>query len=124
MRILVVEDSELVRSYLENVIVHLGHEFVGASNATEAIDIMRNRGAGVNVLLIDVGLPEMDGFQLRQRISELRAGIPTVFTTGNAGHPVLASAPPSTLILEKPFGMDELNAILKQALVETSSHAD
>jgi DNA-binding NtrC family response regulator len=124
MRVLVVEDSELVRGYLENVIVHLGHEFVGAVNATEALDIMRRRGAGVDVLLIDVGLPEMDGVQLSERISELHAGIPTVFTTGNAGHPILASAPPSALVLEKPFGMGELTAILKQALGDSTSQAD
>lgn len=62
MRILIVDDHAQNRYYLERLLVANGHECVGAGNGQVALDALRK--SKFDVIISDVLMPEMDGFQL------------------------------------------------------------
>jgi PAS domain S-box-containing protein len=86
IRILIVEDERDTRDFLGRFLVSYGAEIVGAASATEALALLPN--AGVNFLISDIGLPDVDGYELLQKVrrmdSSSAAGIPAVALTAYA----------------------------------------
>lgn len=117
MKILIVDDSELLRGYLEKALSHMGYEYVCAPSAGEALGIISERRHEFDVLLLDVGLPDMNGVELSRQILAAGCDSPVVFMTGNAGQSALHSSLAEIEILPKPFGVDGLRAALTKALL-------
>ena len=68
MRILVAEDNEFSAELLEQLLVRRGHRVRLAQNGREALNFAQN--AGFDLLLLDVHMPELDGFQVVQAIRD------------------------------------------------------
>lgn len=116
MNILVVDDSELLRGYLEKALAHIGHRYMCAASASTALGLISERHE-FDVLLLDVGLPDMNGVELSRRIRAAGCNSPVVFMTGNAEHPSLRSSVEEFVLLPKPFRVEDLRAALTQAQV-------
>jgi CheY-like chemotaxis protein len=85
MRILIVEDEKDTLDFISRFLVSYGAEVIGAASASEAIALIST--AGANVLISDIGLPDVDGYELLQRIRRLDAsagGIPAIALTAYA----------------------------------------
>ncbi len=85
MRILIVEDEKDTLDFISRFLVSYGAEVVAAASAKEAIALVST--AGANVLISDIGLPDVDGYELLQRIRRLDAsagGIPAIALTAYA----------------------------------------
>jgi len=67
-RVLVVEDDADARELLSDVLRHAGHEVEVAGNADEAL--VQVDAFHPELAIIDIGLPDLDGYQLAQRIRE------------------------------------------------------
>jgi CheY-like chemotaxis protein len=67
--VLIVEDEPDARDFLARLLAAHGAEVLTATSAIEALGIFRS--ADVDMIVSDIGLPEMDGYQLMQRIREL-----------------------------------------------------
>jgi CheY-like chemotaxis protein len=67
--ILVVDDSRVGRMLVETVLGHDGHRVVGASSGIEALEILAQLKP--DLIVLDINMPEMDGFELCQRIRAL-----------------------------------------------------
>jgi two-component system, cell cycle sensor histidine kinase and response regulator CckA len=81
MRILVADEHDQDRCLLENLLGGLGHEVASAPNGREALALLKRGGFGA--VVSDIGMPEMDGFQLCRGVradAELH-GLPFVFYT-------------------------------------------
>lgn len=61
-RVLVVDDDALNRRVLARAVDHLGHEAVTADDGAAALVVLRTEGAGVDVVLLDLLMPVLDGF--------------------------------------------------------------
>src|SRR5215469_12588111 len=73
LTILVVEDHDDARRYIEIFLRQLGANVVGARNAMEALEAVQNRRP--NLVLSDIAMPGRDGFELLRQIRALeRAG--------------------------------------------------
>ena len=68
LHILVAEDDELSRQVLEQVLIRQGHRVWLANNGREALALAEE--GGFDLLLLDVHMPELDGFQVVQAIRE------------------------------------------------------
>jgi CheY-like chemotaxis protein len=74
LRVLVVEDDTDARITLEELIGLFGHQAIGAANATEALHDARHND--LDVALIDIGLPTVDGCEVARRIRARGRSVP------------------------------------------------
>ncbi|MEV8252045.1 response regulator transcription factor [Microbacterium sp. NPDC076768] len=77
MKILIVEDDERVAGALEAYLARSGYATVRAANGAEAMELL---GADTEVVLLDLGLPDIDGIDLCRRIRG-RSEVPIVIVT-------------------------------------------
>jgi len=77
MRILLVEDDERVAAALDAFLVRSGYATVRAADGAQALDLL---GADTEVVLLDLGLPDVDGIDLCRRIRG-RSDVPIVVVT-------------------------------------------
>lgn len=68
MKILVVDDSSLIRRTIIKIVVELGHKAVEAENGAEALTVLRKQGADIELIVLDWNMPVMDGFQVLTKI--------------------------------------------------------
>ncbi|MET0857215.1 MAG: response regulator, partial [Telluria sp.] len=106
LSILVVEDNTDMREMTTEVLAALGYQVASAGSGEEALALLAQRS--VDVLLTDVGLPGMSGYQLAERA---RAhGIGAVLFA--SGYGASSDLPPGTFWLQKPFSLDNIEAAL------------
>ena len=67
-RILIVDDVETNRYVLRNIIVDMGYQPVLAENGLQALKIVQR--VPVSLILLDISMPEMDGYELCRLIKE------------------------------------------------------
>jgi CheY-like chemotaxis protein len=83
--ILVVDDDDSVRALLQRGLQLAGFEVCLAKNGREAVAFYRKHGAGIDLVLLDVRMPELDG---TQTLAALRKENPTLrccFISGHSG---------------------------------------
>lgn len=92
-------------------------EVIEAASVAEATEVVERHGGPIDVVLMDIFLPDGWGSVAAQRIREARPHVPVVYTTGMAGtDPILNSAlNDAPFVLRKPFDIDELLDILSRA---------
>jgi len=84
IRILVVDDDARVREMIEFRLRLFGYEVIQAADGTEALDVATREKP--NLVLLDVMMPELDGFQVCTRLKQNDAtkDIPVVMLTAKA----------------------------------------
>ena len=113
--VLVVEDDDETRRALARELGARGYRVVEASNGRTALERWAARRP--DVLLLDLGLPDMDGLQVIARVRR-EATTPIVILSGRyeEREKVAALERGADDYVTKPFGVDELNARLRVAL--------
>jgi DNA-binding NtrC family response regulator len=81
-KILVMDDDLLALESLENYLTQAGYDVIVASSAREAVD--QARETACDVALLDMKMPEMDGFQVAAILRQLRPDLRVVIFTGYA----------------------------------------
>jgi signal transduction histidine kinase len=115
-RVLVVDDDDAVRSTVTTILARNGLEVVAAASGAEAIAIVSARAAELDLVLLDVTMPGMDGATTLRALREIRSDVPVVlmsgYTEGLAGR--LEGEPVD--FIQKPFSANELLARIAPAL--------
>ncbi|WP_455825231.1 response regulator [Pseudomonas graminis] len=111
--ILVVEDDAIVRMLIVDVLEELEFTVVEAADAEEALKIVENASQVIDLMMTDVGLPDMDGKQLATKVRELRPALPILFASGYAEN---IDVPPGMQVIAKPFSIDQLRDKVKSML--------
>ena len=113
-RVLVVEDEEVVRGLVRQMLVGEGYEVLVAQDGEEAIEL-----AGSNtfdVLLTDLTMPKVGGREVAERLRESQPALKVVYMSGYAEDLPPGALPPATSFLGKPFTFAELTETV-QALI-------
>jgi CheY-like chemotaxis protein len=84
--VLVVEDEPAIRRMLDLVLRNYGFVVLQAAGGGEAIELFERRRGEVDVVLLDVQMPQIDGPQTLAALRALDARVRAVFMTGCAGH--------------------------------------
>lgn len=115
--ILVVDDDDAVRATIVRALGALGYAVSEAADGPSAIALAREQPPTLAIL--DYVMPGMDGAELARELGQIDPDLPIVFSTGHAALRALrAAAGEDVEILEKPFTLDELDALLRERLAE------
>ena len=123
-RVLVVDDDESVRSAAHALLERYGCVVETAHTGDEAIFMVRSLDSGVNyhVIIADVRLPDMSGYELMLKMRDLMEILPMVLMTGFGYDPShsIAKARQAGLRAElyKPFRLDQLLDTVEQIIAE------
>ncbi|HSH38689.1 MAG TPA: response regulator, partial [Chthoniobacterales bacterium] len=116
LRILVAEDNAINRAVAAGILGRRGHTLVHASNGLEAVDAFTAQK--FDVILMDIQMPEMDGFEATARIREIESATgqhtPIVAMTAHAmaGDRERCLAAGMDDYVSKPIGAEELDRVL------------
>ena len=123
-RILVVDDEETVREMVSKIINLIGHEVVTTGNGREALEILRSQP--FSIMITDVKMPEMDGFELTKVVRDQFPGTPIICMTahGTSYNYTDVVGVGATDYISKPFTIDEMKAKLNRVIREKDLIAD
>ena len=116
---LLAEDEPLVRSMVATVLRNQGYEVLEASNGEEALRLVQKHdGAGIELLLTDVVMPQMNGQELVEKLHVTHPDIKVLFTSGYLGDSEshFDYLPSGTEFLPKPYLPETLAVKVREVL--------
>ena len=115
VKILVVDDEPPIRKLLRTGLGTQGYEVLEAPNGKAALELLSNKP---DLVILDLGLPDIDGLELLKRIRGVQSGLPIVVLSsrGDEAGKVAALDLGADDYVTKPFGMEELLARMRTAL--------
>ena len=115
MKILVVDDEQLVRWFLDRALRKSGHEVTTASSVSEAFKKLQT--GKFDMLFLDLRMPEGNGTELLGKLEKLsrkpKVIVCSAFITSELEDEFRSKG---ICTLKKPFKLDELNSAMKQCL--------
>ncbi len=107
-RILLAEDDESMRGFLDRALTKAGYEVMSFANGQEAYERLKEET--FTLLLTDIVMPQMDGIELARRAGELDPDLKIMFITGFAAVTLNSESKPpkDARILSKPFHLKDL----------------
>lgn len=113
--ILLVEDAEMVRALVREVLEQHGYQVLEARDAREAMGIAEQHRGVIDLLLTDLLMPRMGGHELAKRLRRHRKGLKVAYMSGYSGAGMEAAEKGSGFV-EKPFKPDALVACVRRVL--------
>jgi len=116
--VLLVEDEDAVRSFAARALATRGYTVHEAVSGVDALEVMKEHGADVDIVVSDVVMPEMDGPTLLKHLRKENPDIKIIFVSGYAEDAFRANLDEDVkfTFLPKPFSLKKLAAAVKEAL--------
>jgi two-component system cell cycle sensor histidine kinase/response regulator CckA len=121
--ILVADDEAMVLKFVHLVLTRAGYRVLGAVEAKEAIQLCNAGAEPVELALLDVVMPGIDGPQLYARLREMYPGLRVLYFSGYDDPEVRRRVgdDPELEVLEKPFDSDQLLRRVRKLLERPQS---
>jgi CheY-like chemotaxis protein len=115
--VMLVEDEQIVREVVRQMLERQGYEVLVAGDGAEALGLAEQHDGAIDVLATDVVMPRMNGRELADRLLPLRPGLRVLFMSGYTEDPaVWDGLEAREAFLQKPFTAGDLNASLRGLL--------
>jgi signal transduction histidine kinase/CheY-like chemotaxis protein len=117
--ILVVEDEDGVRALVLKLLENLGYRLLQAQSGPRAIDVWREHGSTIDLLITDIVMPGgMNGLELAEFLRRARPSLKVIFTSGYLGDVSRDDFPAreTDAYLAKPFSLPELARLVRRTL--------
>jgi len=115
--VLLIEDEDGVRQVVGEMLDECGYKVLPAKNGAEAIEIAGKYPETIHLLLTDLVMPDLEGFEVAARFNQLRPGIGVVYFSGfGAFTEVQRREIGSAVPLQKPFARDTLARAVREAI--------
>jgi CheY-like chemotaxis protein len=104
-RVLLIDDEQAVLDVTRMILEHFGFAVTTAQGGAEALDRIGQQPADVQIVILDLNMPDVQGAEVFRRIRDRRPDVPILFSSGysaNAVPPDLARQP-NTGFLQKPY---------------------
>jgi CheY-like chemotaxis protein len=109
--ILIADDETLIRALLKTVLLKAGHSIYEAANGLEAVAIFRSYAKDIDLVVMDMTMPVMNGAQAIERIRETRAEIRVICMSGYSDVEI-----PRGRFLQKPFDLKIFSSLVAEVL--------
>jgi signal transduction histidine kinase/CheY-like chemotaxis protein len=115
---LVVDDEPEVLETARLLLENLGLRVASARNGLEALAFMGSHGADIDLVLLDLTMPHMDGRQTLRALRRLRPGLPVILCSGYDPRQALPEHQnlEAPTFLQKPYTLNDLQRVLALAL--------
>ncbi|MGL5271127.1 MAG: response regulator [Selenomonadaceae bacterium] len=122
-RVLITDDSSLLRRKLRGDLEQLGCEVSEAKNGKEAI--MEALTAPLDVIILDIVMPEVDGVEALRAIRQARPDLPVLMlsSAGSSKHIIESLQLGAIDFIQKPYGTEQLKQALSRIRKRGSENA-
>jgi two-component system cell cycle sensor histidine kinase/response regulator CckA len=117
-RVLVVDDDGAIRDIIEQTLEAFNYEVRVASGGVEALEIYRQHQAEIDIVLLDMMMPVMDGFTTARELIELNADVRVIAVSGLVTKDRVMEIENVRTFLEKPYTAEKLLRTLRDVLAE------
>jgi CheY-like chemotaxis protein len=115
-RVLLIEDEEVIREVVREVLLDEGFEVIAAASGEQALNALQRDG--IQIILTDINMPgRFDGIEVAAFARRSHPALPVVFITGrpNEAERALRIGKPCVLV-KKPFDLDHLMEMVRRVL--------
>jgi PAS domain S-box-containing protein len=118
--ILIAEDEELVRMQVERILRRAGYTVLQANNGKVAVELFRERKDEIDLVILDVVMPELDGWRAYLMMEQLVPEVKVLFTTGYAANVLPQDfAARGARLISKPYKPQRLLEQVRELLNQT-----
>ena len=117
--ILLVDDEEGVRKLVVAVLKSNGYDVLEANNGTAALAVYEKNGHKIDMVLTDVVMPQMNGFELGKQLSERAPALKILYMSGYRDNTSAPTGQPPRAFLHKPFTPQILLRKIREVLDTT-----
>ena len=116
--ILLVEDEDEVRHIAKELLEIFGFTVLVAVNGEEALEMYRHNGAEITLVVTDMGMPVMDGYEMFHKLKSLNPELPIIISSGYGDVEVSSRIGSDNIagLINKPYNPDQLRDVLKGVL--------
>jgi two-component system, cell cycle sensor histidine kinase and response regulator CckA len=116
--ILVVEDEDMMRTIVAEVLRSNGYTVLEARDGSEGYETFKNNSSGIDAVVLDLGLPVMTGQELLVKMRELNDSVPVIIASGFSDTEFRKSHRNNgvSAYLQKPYKPDDVLTILRKVL--------
>ena len=118
--ILLVDDEEMVTEVGRDMLQHLGYDVLAAGSGKEALEMYTDHQDAVNLVILDMVMPDMSGSTTYDRLKEMDPTIKVLLSTGYS-----LDGPAEEILergcngfIQKPFDMQELSNRIQEVMSE------
>jgi PAS domain S-box-containing protein len=119
--ILLVEDEEMVSQVGQAMLEKLGYRVIVAGNGKQAVDTIEKKGDGINLVILDLIMPEMGGDKAFDLIRKIQPAMPVILSSGYSlnGQATAIMRRGCNEFIQKPFTISELSQKVRKILDES-----
>ena len=111
--ILIVDDDHLILDFLEDVLAK-SYTVVRATNGKAAVESFRAQDGNIDLVMLDLGMPEMSGYEALAELQIIEPDVKVVVITGL--NPEREQLPGILGVLEKPFLATQISTVVEDVL--------
>lgn len=115
-RVLIVDDERVVRRALQRILERDGHQVSLAECGEEALAIYARSSADIDVVVLDVMMPDVDGREVLRRMRERNPGVRVVLSSGFTAESDPSLAVAGAWLLQKPYTPEQVRAVIADVL--------
>ena len=116
--ILVVDDEELIRALASDILSTMGYAVITAPNGEEAIEIYQEKGAGINLVILDLLMPGMGGAKTLEQLRSMDSEVRCIICSGYGAETVSPSilSDEHVRVVAKPFNAHAFTSAVRELL--------
>jgi two-component system, cell cycle sensor histidine kinase and response regulator CckA len=116
--VMVVDDEELLRSVAQRILERMGFTVVAFENGRVALDYYRDNSASVDLVILDIIMPEMDGNETYLAMREIDPNVRVIISSGYSldGDVQILVRKGARAFVQKPYRGDELRDAINSVL--------
>jgi len=116
--VLVVDDEQIITKSTARLLQRYGYQTMTAYNGKEALDIISKHKGSLDLVLLDMEMPEMDGLTCLMKLSELKPDLKVITLSGHISKPQMWDMiyAKSKVFVQKPFDINHLLQVIRDTL--------
>lgn len=121
--ILIVDDEDVVRDLLSEMLQHLGFHTIVARDGVEAVDIYRDQWNEIDLVFLDMIMPRLSGKETFLEMKRIRPDVRVILSTGFSRNGSVQDVLDQGILgfIQKPYSLDQLAASISEALQSTGA---